>query len=172
MLSQTPSQTVGPYFAYGLTPEQYRYDFPSWVSPDLHSPLQPQTVQLMGNVLDGAGNTIPDAMVEIWDANTQTLGRCGTGTATDHSFRFTVLKPTGASTKSPYFTVILFMRGLLLHTFTRVYFADEMALNEQDPDWAVYPEARKHTLLAKPEESHYRFDIHMQGPQETLFLSI
>ena len=172
MLAQTPSQTVGPYFAYGLTPEQYRYDFSSWVSPDLQSPLLPQTVHLIGKVFDGEGKAIPDAMVELWDVNTQTLGRCGTGTSSDHAFQFSVVKPSGQDHKCPYFTVILFMRGLLLHTFTRVYFADEMALNEQDPDWSVYPEDRKHTLLAKPQGGHYRFDIHMQGPQETLFLSI
>lgn len=172
MLPQTPSQTVGPYFAYGLTSEQYRYDFPSWVGPHLTSPLSPEAVPLTGRILDGLGMPIPDAMVEIWDANTQTLGRCGTGTSPDNSFQFTIKKPSDPTGKVPYFTVIIFMRGLLLHTYTRMYFADEMAQNNQDPAWQLYPEARKHTLLAQPEGRGYRFDIFMQGPNETIFLAL
>lgn len=172
-MKQTPSQTVGPYFAYGLTPEQYRYDFKSFVSNQLTNTLEnPRAITLVGRVFDGQGQVVPDALIELWDGNTQTLGRCGTGTAKDHSFQFIVQKPTGEDAELPFLTVIVFMRGLLLHTYTRIYFADENEQNEKDPLWQQLPEDRRHTLLAQKEGNTYRFDIHMQGPNETIFLAI
>jgi protocatechuate 3,4-dioxygenase alpha subunit len=170
-MKQTPSQTVGPYFAYGLTPEQYRYDFKSIVSNQLVNPLEnPNAVTLVGQIFDGQGQVIPDALVEIWDSNTQTLGRFGTGTTADNSFQFIVQKPSRETL--PFLTVIVFMRGLLLHTYSRIYFADETEQNEKDSLWQSLPVDRRHTLLAQKEGNVYRFDIHMQGPDETIFLDI
>lgn len=174
---QTPSQTVGPYFAYGLTPEQYRYDFDSWAQPasNADADTAPATITLSGRVLDGQGQPIPDAMIEAWldDGQRQWFGRCGTGTDPQHRYWFQTEKLGAMPGEAPFLTLIVFMRGQLIHAFTRVYFADEAALNAQDDVFQSVPATRRHTLLAQPvseENPHqYSFDIHMQGPDETVF---
>lgn len=192
---QTPSQTVGPYFAYGLTPEQYGYPLASIASADLRTPdVGGERIHIEGRVLDGEGQPVEDAMIEIWQADPQGryahpadgragnlgfkgFGRCGTGTDPDKRFVFETVKPGAVDAQqAPHVNVIVFMRGLLSHLFTRLYFADEAAANARDPVLRAVPAERRETLVAPREERDgvavYRFDIHMQGERETVFLDI
>jgi protocatechuate 3,4-dioxygenase, alpha subunit len=191
-LGQTPSQTVGPYFAYGLVPEQYGYDFRSIATQHVRTPDAPgHAIRIEGVVFDGKGVAISDAMIEIWQADGngryahpadrggtnssfRGFGRCGTGTDPEHRFHFDTVKP-GAVTggQAPHVNVIVLMRGLLLHAYTRLYFDDEADANSTDPVLATVPVERRDTLIAKRVPGAvpptYRFDIHMQGDRETVF---
>jgi protocatechuate 3,4-dioxygenase alpha subunit len=194
-LKQTPSQTVGPFFAYGLTPEQYGYAFRSLAGPVLVEGDTPgERIRITGRVLDGAGNPIPDAMIEIWQADGEGryahpadqrgsnvrfkgFGRCGTGTDPEHRFVFETIKPGPIGDgQAPHVNVIVFMRGMLCHVYTRIYFDDEADANARDPVLASVEEARRHTLIAvrksAPHGTVYRFDLHMQGPEETVFFDV
>lgn len=193
LLGQTPSQTVGPYFAYGLTPAQYGYGWTSIAGPQMASDAtQGMRIRIEGQVFDGAGDVVRDAMVEIMQADSlgcfavppepgsrvhpafTGFGRCGTGTDQHGLFWFETLKPgMAAQGEAPHASLILMMRGLLLHCFTRIYFADEEAANRADPVLAAVPQARRHTLMAKAAAPGvYRFDIHMQGENETVFFDL
>ena len=172
---QTPSQTVGPYFAYGLTPEQYGYDFKSLVNNYLVSnSTDDQVIKITGQVFDGDHNVIPDAMIEFWqfDGETWKIGRHGTGTAMDHRFEFFMQKPKSVNGQAPSIPVIVFMRGQLIHAYTRIYFEDEAILNASDEVIQSVPPARRHTLIAHKNEDGYEFNIHMQGEHETVFFAI
>lgn len=192
-LQQTPSQTVGPYFAYGLTPTQYGYDLPSLFTPVLAQPhAQGEHICITGQVFDGAGQTVLDALVEIShsDARGQPVtsvaeaqargftgfGRCGTGTLADNRFVFDTVKPGAAAGQAPFINVCVTMRGLLVHTFTRIYFDDELEANAKDAVLASVPPGRRATLLARRETTGagvvYRFDVHMQGDRETVFFDL
>ena len=191
---QTPSQTVGPYFAYGLTPEQYGYPtLASIASADLRTPdVEGERIRIEGRVLDGQGALVDDAMIEIWQADPlgryahpadargnvafRGFGRCGTGTDPQKRFVFDTLKPGAVDERqAPHINVIVFMRGLLTHLYTRVYFADEKA-NDRDPVLLSVPQDRRATLIAPRAEQDgvavYRFDIHMQGERETVFFDV
>jgi protocatechuate 3,4-dioxygenase alpha subunit len=191
---QTPSQTVGPYFAYGLTATQYGYDFnqPFDAAVALDSATG-ERIRLEGRVLDGDGNPIGDALVEISQADGEgrypqtpaearemgfrAFGRSGTGTDPQNRFMFRTVKP-GAETpgEAPHINVIVLMRGLLLHAFTRVYFSDEAEANAKDAVLASVPADRRHTLIAERVEQggavSYRIDIRMQGADETVFFDV
>ncbi|GAB2533785.1 protocatechuate 3,4-dioxygenase subunit alpha [Spirosoma aerophilum] len=170
---QTPSQTVGPYFAYGLTPEQYGYDFKSLIENQLVNPLdQADTITISGNVFDGQGVIIPDAMIEIWDAQNKRFGRMGTGTDVQNRFVFHALKPESADGQAPHLSVIVFMRGQPIHSYTRLYFPDEAAANETDPVLTLVPAERRQTLIAQKTTTGYLFNIYMQGEQETVFFEV
>jgi len=190
-LIQTPSQTVGPYFAYGLSPGQYGFDLPELFGATLAGPDCPgEPLLLIGQVLDGQGQPITDALVELSQLDAQGrdsgraldpvfrgFGRCGTGTLSDGLYAFHTIRPgkaPGQVASSLHLTV--FMRGLLTHCFTRAYFADEEAALEEDPVFQAVPEHRRSTLLARRVPSMgahaWRFDIHMQGPQETVFFDL
>ena len=172
---QTPSQTVGPYFAYGLTPEQYGYDFNSWATPDLVEDIHSEyTITITGQVFDGEGKPINDAMIEIWqnDKDTQLFGRCGTGTNEENRFVFKTKKPHSIDGNAPFLSVILFMRGQLVHLYTRIYFSDEQVLNENDETLITVPETRRQTLIAQKKGNIYEFNIHMQGEKETVFFDV
>ena len=170
MIKQTPSQTVGPYFAYGLTPEQYLYDFKSLAQNDLVSSDEEHIV-IRGRVFDGEGNVIPDAMLEIWDNQNNLFGRFGTGTEKDKSFVFKTIKPKSSEENAPFLSLILFMRGQLIHSYTRIYFSDE-ATNATDEVLSQIENERRATLIAQKKENYYLFDIHMQGDYETVFFDI
>ncbi|MFN8347003.1 MAG: protocatechuate 3,4-dioxygenase subunit alpha [Spirosomataceae bacterium] len=172
---QTPSQTVGPYFAYGLTPEQYLYDFKSLVGNQMTSPIdQNNSITIVGKVFDGEGVVIPDAMIEIWqnDGKNQLFGRFGTGTDVENRFIFHTVKPVSFNGQAPYLSVIVFMRGQLIHSYTRLYFSDEAALNTQDEVLNSVPAERRNTLIAIQNGSVYEFNIRMQGEGETVFFEI
>jgi protocatechuate 3,4-dioxygenase, alpha subunit len=197
-LIPTPSQTVGPFFHLGL-------DRPEW--SDLtagnpgHAPLGERIV-IEGRVLDGDGAPVPDAVIELWQANaagryahpgdTQNdkpldpnfrgFGR--TATDAEGRFRFTTVKPgpvpgRGNTLQAPHINVLLFSRGLLIHLHTRIYFDGEAA-NAADPLLSSIEDAAvRGTLLARREAdsqggspAHYRFDIVMQGENETAFLDL
>jgi protocatechuate 3,4-dioxygenase alpha subunit len=192
---QTPSQTVGPYFAYGLVPEQYGYPFSSIAGGTLvGNDSDGERVRIEGRVFDGEGQPISDALIEIWQADAQGryahpldprssnasfkgFGRVGTGAESEGRFVFETVKPASVDgTQAPHVNVIVLMRGLLLHAYTRIYFSDETDANANDPVLASVPADRRDTLIAKREPTvagvGYRFDIHMQGPRETVFFDV
>lgn len=191
-LRQTPSQTVGPFFSYGLTPEQYDYPMRSIADGQLaDSATDGVRIRIEGRVFDGEGNTVPDAMIEIWQADAdgryahpedrrgsnmgfKGFGRFGTGTDEKARFLFDTVKPGSiGGTQAPHINVIVFMRGLLSHLYTRLYFSDEAAANDADPVLVSVPAQRRQTLIAErhdtPEGVVYRLDIYMQGDNETVF---
>ncbi len=188
---RTPSQTVGPYLHIGLVPGPYgvREVF----SPVVADAGMPGThIRIEGRVLDGAGAIMPDAMLETWQADAQGryahpadgrplasnsfrgFGRAATDK--DGGFFFATIKPGQAkgpdgTLQAPHINVGLFARGLLKRLFTRIYFAGEPT-NAADPILALVPAERRDTLLAKPDPAKpglWRFDIHLQGPAETVF---
>lgn len=174
-MKQTPSQTVGPYFAYGLTPEQYLYDFKSVAGHQMVNPIdQKNAITIVGKVFDGEGAVIPDAMIEIWqnDGKNQLFGRFGTGTDLENRFVFHTVKPVSVNGQAPYLSVIVFMRGQLIHSYTRLYFSDEVTLNELDGVLNSIPAERRNTLIASKNGSVYEFNIRMQGEGETVFFEI
>jgi protocatechuate 3,4-dioxygenase alpha subunit len=187
---QTPSQTVGPYFAYGLTATQYGYDFNQPFDAVLAlDGAAGQRIRLEGRVIDGDGNPINDALVEISQPDGEgrypqtpeearalgfrAFGRVGTGTDAQNRFVFHTVKPGG---EAPHINVVVLMRGLLLHAFTRVYFSDEAEANAKDAVLQSVPADRRHTLIAERVEQggavSYRFDIRMQGADETAFFDV
>lgn len=171
---QTPSQTIGPFFAYGMTPEQYDYDFNSWFDGNMVKNGSTQDIiTISGKVIDGEGEHIEDAMIEVWqnDINAQSFGRYGTGTSSDCRFTFKTTKPK-AIDGAPFISVIVFMRGALLHLYTRIYFSDEAALNSSDPILNSVPAGRRHTLIAQKRGDMYEFNIYMQGEKETVFFDV
>jgi protocatechuate 3,4-dioxygenase, alpha subunit len=191
---QTPSQTVGPYFAYGLTAAQYGYDFdqPFDATVALDN-ASGERIRLEGRVIDGDGVPIFDALVEISQPDGEgcypqtvdeaqalgfrAFGRCGTGTDAQKRFVFHTVKPGAeAPGEAPHINVVVTMRGLLLHAFTRIYFSDEAEANALDVVLQSVPEQRRNTLIAQRSEQGgavvYRFDIHMQGAEETAFFDV
>lgn len=190
---QTPSQTVGPYFAYGLTPRQYFYDHASAYTPVLAQPQAAgEHITVTGRVLDGKGQPVNDAMIEIAQLDAQGrevasaeqatergftgFGRCGTGTDAQLRYAFTTVKPGAAPGEAPHIEVIVFMRGMLSHAFTRLYFDDEAAANAKDAVLQSVSAERRATLIARrevlPGGVVYHFDIRMQGEQETVFFDL
>ena len=193
---QTPSQTVGPFFAYGLTPEQFRYPFRSTATNVMAKPgAVGDHIRIEGRILDGQGEPVPDAMIELWQANAhgrynhpaddrqdnlldpdfKGFGR--TGTDADGGFAFETVKPGPIGDgQAPHITLILFMRGMLSHAYTRIYFSDETAANESDPVLGAVAAARRDTLIAHRDETPggavYRIDIRMQGDAETVYFDV
>lgn len=185
----TPSQTVGPFFAYGLTPGPYGYPLREVHRTDLApAEVAGARILLEGQVFDGAGAPVHDAVIELVQADHAGAyvdaprndgftgyGRCGTGAEGregDTHFRFRTIKPgvtmPGAA---PFLTLIVTMRGLLNHCVTRVYFpGDALSL---DPVMRQVPPERRQTLVASEvAPGRYRFDIRMQGPDETVFFDL
>ena len=191
MPERTPSQTVGPYLHIGLTQGSYgaREIFSAHLA-DAGS--AGSHIRIEGRVYDGEGNVVPDAVLEIWQADDQGryahpadgrplasnsfrgFGRCPTNK--DGVFAFETVKPgsvpgpTGAA-QAPHINVGLFSRGLLKRLFTRIYFEDDPA-NAVDPILALVPADRRRTLLAKADPGKpglFRFDLYLQGGNETVF---
>ena len=194
-LKQTPSQTVGPYFAYGLCPQQYDYDLKSLFTPTIAAAhAEGEHVLLVGQVFDGDGNVVSDAVLEFtqvdsagrYPASRDDIAKSGftgfarVGTGTDAQQRFVVetVKPGRITAgEAPHINVTVMMRGILTHAFTRVYFDDEAAANAADPVLNAVPAERRATLVAKRDAQPgrpvvYRFDIRMQGPDETVFFDV
>lgn len=187
-LIPTPGQTVGPFFALGL-------DRPEWADMTRGNPAGERIV-IEGEVRDGDGAPVPDAVIELWQANA--AGRynspaddqadkplepnfIGLGRAsTDGQGRFkvTTVKPgpvpgRGNALQAPHINVAFFARGLLKQLFTRIYFADE-AGNASDPLLtSIDDEGVRNTLVARRSEGGaYRFDFILQGKNETAFLDL
>lgn len=177
-LVPTPGQTVGPFFSFALVQEG---------GADLVPPGHPEAIRLTGRVLDGAGEPVPDALVEIWQAAPDgTVARepgslhrdgftfTGWGRApTDRAGRytFTTLAP-GATTPgaAAYVAVAVFARGLLDRLLTRAYLPGDDAALAVDPLLASVDEDRRATLVATADEHGLVFDIRLQGERETVFL--
>jgi protocatechuate 3,4-dioxygenase alpha subunit len=201
----TPSQTVGPFFAYGLTPhsrcdwspDQKIYDWKDTVGANLVTPDASGTrIRVEGRITDGDGAPIPDAMIEIWQADSQGryaspadkrsrpnamfkgFGRSATDK--DGVFVFDTIKPGAVpgpddKPQAPHIVVCIYSRGMLRQVYTRLYFSDEAAANASDPILTLVPEDRRGTLIAHKQsggQSLYRFEIHMQGDNETVFFDI
>ena len=193
---ETPSQTVGPYFAYGLVPGQYGYAMRSLAGAMMADDTVPgERIIIEGRVLDANGDPVTDALIEFWQADADGLysdigsnnrftgfGRCGTGTDPDARFCFETIKPGAtlaqeaeeqAGPSAPHINVTVMMRGLLVHVFTRLYFDDEAAANDRDPLLRSVPDDRRATLVARRiGHGRYTFDIRMQGEGETVFFDI
>ena len=195
MSALTPSQTVGPWFAYGLTPEG-KYDWSDLATGNLITPdVVGDRIRIEGIVRDGDGTPMPDAMIEIWQADGQGrlpgqsngaapntsfkgFGRCPTDPK--GTFWFETVKPGSVPApdgkpQAPHILIAVFARGLLTHLYTRVYFADETS-NASDPVLKLVPADRRDTLIAKKEtqggKTLYRFDIRLQGEGETVFFDV
>lgn len=182
MTATTPSQTVGPFFHDCLIREGQNV-----LTRDPQS-----RIRITGRVLDGDRAPVSDAMLEIWqpdadgrfpDPGTQVGGFPGFGRAAtdgDGRYWFDTVRP-GAVTdqfgrpQAPHIAVSVFARGILKRLYTRLYFADEPA-NEQDPVLAALSPATRDSLLAAAEPdaevAGYRFDVILQGPGETAFFDI
>jgi protocatechuate 3,4-dioxygenase, alpha subunit len=155
----TPSQTVGPFFGFALPYER---------DHELVAPDAPGAVRVEGQVLDGAGEPVPDALVEIWEG--KLFGRCGTDP--EGAFHFVVAKPSPTPGQAPHLNLTVFARGLLRHLVTRLYFPDERDANDSDPVLAAVEEDRRDTLVARDENGVLRFDIRLQGDGETAFFAV
>ena len=140
----TPSQTVGPFFALGMPGRDAAAD----------------GVWLRGQVFDGAGDAVPDALIESWQADPPAFGRC----ATDPAGRWALRVPP----PDRYVNLSVFARGLLNRVVTRLYLPDAPL----DGVLAGIEPARRGTLVAKATEDGYELDIHLQGPHETVFFAL
>ena len=187
----TSSQTVGPFFAPALLREDARRNV--LTRPDTVG----ERIRIEGRVLDGDGVPVPDALIEIWQANahgrynhvadqgaaqldSSFLGFGRSGTAEDGSYWFETVKPglvpfDGERMQAPHICATVFSRGLLNHLVTRLYFEDEPG-NALDPVLQCVPNDRRATLLARREARDtvvvYRFDIVLQGADETAFFNL
>ncbi|TKT72290.1 protocatechuate 3,4-dioxygenase subunit alpha [Afipia massiliensis] len=193
MSNITPSQTVGPYFKYGLTPGN-DYAWNDAFGNDLVTPnVSGERIRIVGQVFDGEGKVIPDSMLEIWQADAQGrfadpqdtrampnaafkgFGRCGTDAK--GGFEFRTIKPgpvpgPGGKPQAPHILLAVFARGMTQQAITRIYFEDEAA-NAADPILTLVPADRRTTLIAKREQGvTYRFDVHLQGDRETVFFDL
>jgi protocatechuate 3,4-dioxygenase, alpha subunit len=176
-LTPTPGQTIGPFFGYALP-----YDGDS----DLVPPGRGDAIRLHGTVRDGAGDPVPDALLELWQADPSgtvpreagSLRRDGwtfTGwgrasTDADGRYVFTTLRPgaTEAGAAS-FFAVTVFARGLLNRLFTRAYLPDDAEALAGDPLLSSLGE-RRGTLVCTADDHGYAFDVRLQGDDETVFL--
>lgn len=195
MSNITPSQTVGPFFKYGLTPGS-DYAWNDAFGNDLVTPdVSGERIRIVGQVFDGDGTVVPDAMLEIWQADAQGrfadpqdtralpnvpfkgFGRCGTDA--DGGFSFHTIKPgsvpgPGGKPQAPHILLAVFARGMTQQAITRIYFEGESA-NAEDPILVLVPADRRATLIAGREQggvTTYRFDVRLQGDGETVFFDL
>lgn len=187
-LVPTPSQTVGPFFHLGLLA-----NFAGTLAgPDAKG----ERVRLICSIWDGDDMPVPDAMVELWQANAEGKYHhpddrqnkaldpafCGFGrlaTSEDGSCIFETIRPgrvpgQGNTLQAPHLNVSLFARGVLKRLATRIYFSGDPA-NGEDPILALVPADRRDTLMARPEGGHpgtWRFDLRLCGERETVFFDV
>ncbi len=159
-LPRTPSQTVGPFFSFGLCTRPLN---------ELVPPGSEAAVRVRGRVLDGSGQPLADALVEVWHQGLGAgFGRCGTDD--DGQFQFVIAPPQGVAGQAPHLAVLVFARGLLKPLLTRLYLPDEAA-NAGDPVLSALPPEQAATMIAKPDGDGLRFDIHLQGERQTAFFA-
>jgi protocatechuate 3,4-dioxygenase alpha subunit len=167
MTEPTPSQTVGPYFALGLTTRP---------AADIVAPGDERAIRLEGRVLDGAGEPVPDAMVEVWLADTGgryrgDFGWARSGTDANGRYALTIVKPGAVSGQAPHLTMLVFARGLLKPVLTRVYFPDEEDANAGDRVLQGVGDAHS-TLVAGALDGGLEFDVRLQGDDQTVFFAV
>lgn len=203
IFGQTPWQTVGPFFHYGLAWKggaDLVGDSDIGARPDLFPPenyhlalprakgeVEGERVTLTGRVLDGDGQPIPDAMLEIWQADAagryadaaRNDGFIGFGrgsTSVEGVYEFRTIRPgpvagPDGTMQAPHIAIGVFGRGLLKRLVTRAYFADEAA-NAADPILSLVPADRRDTLIAVKDGAVWRLDIRLHGAGETVFFDI
>jgi protocatechuate 3,4-dioxygenase, alpha subunit len=160
-LPETPSQTVGPFFAIGL----------SWERGHLVVPIGTEgAVVLAGQIYDGEGTPMPDALVETWQVDDHFSGFGRSGTDADGRWAVLTRKPEPQGGQAPHVALTIHARGLLRHVHTRLYFADEPERNAADPVLNALDAEARATLIARPADDGYVLDINMQGPHATAFL--
>jgi protocatechuate 3,4-dioxygenase, alpha subunit len=188
----TPSQTVGPFLAIGLPWP----DGPFVVPSDT-----PGAIIIEGRVLDGGGQPVPDALIETWQADPasrfdhpddprgRATGPAGfrafgrSATDPEGNYRIVTLRPGAlpgpdGGTEAPHLDVSVFARGLLDRVVTRIYFSDEADANAADLVLASVPDARRDTLIAvggmdpAGAGGYFRFDVRLQGENETVFFDV
>ncbi|ADO69141.1 protocatechuate 3,4-dioxygenase subunit alpha [Stigmatella aurantiaca] len=178
---QSASQTVGPYFIIGLG---------AGVVTDLTGPqVRGERITLHGQVLDGNGVPVNDAVIETWQADADGRfpetahdapppafgGFARLPTDAEGRFTLVTVRPgrvadCSARMQAPHLSVNVFMRGMLKHAYTRLYLPDEAEANARDPVLALVPEARRPTLVATGSAADgFHWTLRMQGPQETVF---
>lgn len=201
-LKESASQTAGPYVHIGLAPKQAGFDiFEKNFSNVLTTPAtQGERIAIEGRVIDGSGTPVRDVLIEVWQANAAGAYAHPAdrqGKPVDGSFRgwgrgcsdfetgvyrFETVKPGSVMGRNgrpmaPHINLWIVARGINIGLNTRLYFSDETEANAKDPvlnliEWEV----RRKTLIAQREERGgevvYRFDIHLQGPEETVFFDI
>jgi protocatechuate 3,4-dioxygenase, alpha subunit len=210
LFGQTPSQTVGPFFHYGLPwkggadlvgqsdmgarPELFPEEHYVLNLAPPKGAVSGETIVLEGVVYDADGKPVPDAMIEIWQANAAGryaspddnrvdlpldegfIGFGRASTSEEGLYRFRTVRPgvvpgPGDSQQAPHIAVGVFGRGLIKRLVTRIYF-DDAPENADDPILALVPAERRDTLVARKVGEAWRFDIVLQGERETVFFDI
>lgn len=201
LFGQTPWQTVGPFFHYALTwhggadlvggsplgsrPELFAPEHDGLARLRAPRPPTAGAIRLGGRVLDGAGQPVPDVMIETWQADAAGhfpvceadgfpgFGRAATGE--DGAWHILTVRPgavlASSGTQAPHIAIGVFGRGLLKRLVTRAYFADAVE-NDSDPILTLAPAERRHTLMAQAGPEGWIFDIHLQGVNETVFFDV
>jgi len=178
-LTPTPGQTVGPFYGYALPYPKDR---------ELLAPGSPGSIRLKGTVYDGAGHPIPDALLEIWQADadgnvpqrTGSLVRDGytftgfgrSAVGNTGAFTFTTVNPGPTEAgAAPFIAVAVFARGLMNRLFTRVYLPEDEAALAKDPLLSSLERDRRQTLIARRDpDGGLTWDVRLQGDGETVFL--
>ncbi len=185
IFATTPAQTVGPYFQIGLPWDHGPFSVPRGSAG---------AITIAGTVFDGVGEPVPDALIETWQADPdgrfrdlhdhagsrEAAGFRGFARAPSDDaggFWIVTVKPgpvpwPTSGMQAPHIDASVFARGMLHRCVTRIYFADEARANASDPLLSRVPADRRATLLAEPTDDGYRFDIRLQGPDETVFFDV
>jgi protocatechuate 3,4-dioxygenase alpha subunit len=185
-LVATPSETVGPFFHFGIATDPA-------LGCVADRSIRGEFITLRIRVTDGDGHVVPDALIEIWQVDADGKAAIPPPTGQQRAFRgfgrlpttddgaceFETVRPgraagTGEDFQAPHINVCLFARGLLRHLHTRVYFSGDPALVE-DAVLALVPAERRETLLAKPDPGtpgRWLFDLRLQGDNETVFFDV
>ena len=185
-LELTPSQTIGPFFAYALTPRAYGGKELATEQVATEG-VAGERIRIEGTVYDGDGVPVGDAMLETWQADAEgrfnaagNAGFTGFGraeTSAEGAYFIETVRPgalpgPNGAMQAPHLTISVFARGLLIRLATRVYFDGEPG-NAGDPVLALVPQERRATLIAKRgADGVYRFDVRLQGEGETVFFDV
>ena len=196
-LKETPSQTAGPYVHIGLAPGAAGFEiFDRELGWDIAGPnAKGERIRIEGLVTDGTGAPVKDVLIEVWQANAAGVyahpegggdvaqGFRGWGRVISDfetgEWGFDTVKPgpvpgRSGAVQAPHINLWIVARGINLGLNTRLYFADEETANANDPVLNLIElEHRRTTLIARLEKKGlYRFDIRLQGEDETVFLDI
>ncbi len=159
----TPSQTVGPFFCFAM---------PFAGDAEAVPPGTPGALRIEGQVFDGSGAAVPDAILEVFEG--EQFARCRTDE--EGAFHFTVRRPAavtdGEGIHAPHLNLLVFARGLLRQLATRIYLPADPDALARDAFLAHVEQPRRHTLIARETAAGLHFDVHLQGPDETVFVAI
>ena len=175
-LQENPSQTAGPYVHIGCTPNQAGIAgvYPEDLGVHRSSNAKVQHHELFLRIIDGADNAVTDAMVEVWVPDCGYWAR-SVFDKTQKAYLLQAPKPEQSideneQVTTPNISLWIVARGINLGLHTRMYFPDE----DNEPDYllGLIGDDRRGTLIAEATASGYKFDVHLQGAQETVFLDI